>query len=202
MKNIFIGISMLVLAFYLLFQQTQQQQELSEKNRFENPGAGTSGNFDSNESFPEESSFSRKTFIDGNNTEADISTTISFNESLTESLSNQHSSIVFTDSSGSIREVKLKEFSRLSRDYNMSHLNEPMLALSFEDESGRKLMGTAAPKKYELVKNKNGSIVYRWEKPNELRIERYYSREDNDTYVFDHKTVLTNLGNTPLFWTV
>jgi hypothetical protein len=31
MKNIFIGISMLVLAFYLLFQQTQQQQELSEK---------------------------------------------------------------------------------------------------------------------------------------------------------------------------
>ena len=50
MKNIFIGISMLVLAFYLLFQQTQQQQELSEKNRFENPGAGTSGNFDSNES--------------------------------------------------------------------------------------------------------------------------------------------------------
>ena len=198
MKNIFIGISMLVLAFYLLFQQTQQQQELSEKNRFENPGAGTSGNFDSNESFPEESSFSRKTFIDGNNTEADISTTISFNESLTESLSNQHSSIVFTNSSGSIREVKLKEFSRLSRDYNMSHLYEPMLALSFEDEAGRKLMGTAAPKKYELVKNKNGSIVFRWEKPNELRIERYYSREDNDTYVFDHKTVLTNLGNTPL----
>jgi hypothetical protein len=71
MKNIFIGISMLVLAFYLLFQQTQQQQELSEKNRHENPGAGTSGNFDSNESFllPEESSFSRKTYIDGNNRE-------------------------------------------------------------------------------------------------------------------------------------
>jgi YidC/Oxa1 family membrane protein insertase len=200
MKNIFIGISMLVLAFYLLFQQTQQQQELSEKNRHENPGAGTSGNFDSNESFllPEESSFSRKTYIDGNNTEADISTTIPFNESLTESLSNQHSSIVFTNASGSIREVKLKEFSRLSRDYNMSHFNEPMLALSFEDELGRKLMGTAAPKKYELVNNHNGSIVYRWEKPNELRIERYYSREDNDTYVFDHKTVLTNLGNTPL----
>ena len=80
----------------------------------------------------------------------------------------------------------------------MSHLSEPMLALSFEDESGRKLMGTAAPKNYELVKNENGSIVYRWEKANELRIERYYSREDNDTYVFDHKTVLTNLGNTPL----
>ena len=74
-----------------------------------------------------------------------------------------------------------------------------MLALSFEDESGRKLMGAAAPENYELVKNENGSIVYRWEKANELRIERYYSREDNDTYVFDHKTVLTNLGKTPLF---
>ena len=198
MKNIFIGISMLVLAFYLLFQQTQQQQELSEKNRFENPGAGTSGNFDSNESFPEESSFSRKTNLDDNNTEAEIASNVTFNESLTESLSNQHSSIVFTNSFGSIREVKLKEFSRLSRDYNMSHLNEPMLALSFEDESGRSLMGAAVPENYALVKNENGSIVYRWEKVNELRIERYYSREDNDTYVFDHKTVLTNLGKTPL----
>ena len=200
MKNIFIGISMLVLAFYLLFQQTQQQQELIEKNRFENPGDGTSGIKDSNESFllPEESSVSRKTNLDGNNTEQELVNNITFKESLTESLSNQHSSLVFTNSSGSIREVKLKEFSRLSRDYNMSHLREPMLALSFEDESGRKLMGTAAPKNYELVKNENGSIVYRWEKANELRIERYYSREDNDTYVFDHKTVLTNLGNTPL----
>ena len=200
MKNIFIGISMLVLAFYLLFQQTQQQQELIEKNRFENPGDGTSGIKDSNESFllPEESSVSRKTNLDGNNTEQELVNNITFKESLTESLSNQHSSLVFTNSSGSIREVKLKEFSRLSRDYNMSHLREPMLALSFEDESGRKLMGTAAPKNYELVKNENGSIVYRWKKANELRIERYYSREDNDTYVFDHKTVLTNLGNTPL----
>ena len=200
MKNIFIGISMLVLAFYLLFQQTQQQQELIEKNRFENPGVGSTGNADSNESFllPEDSSFSRKMNLDDNNTEAEIASNVTFNESLTESLSNQHSSIVFTNSSGSIREVKLKEFSRLSRDYNMSHFNEPMLALSFEDESGRSLMGAAAPENYELVKNENGSIVYRWEKANELRIERYYSREDNDTYVFDHKTVLTNLGKTPL----
>jgi YidC/Oxa1 family membrane protein insertase len=200
MKNIFIGISMLVLAFYLLFQQTQQQQELIDKNRFENQGVGSTGNSDSNESFllPEDSSFSRKTNLDDNNTEAEIASNVTFNESLTESLSNQHSSIVFTNSSGSIREVKLKEFSRLSRDYNMSHFNEPMLALSFEDESGRSLMGAAAPENYELVKNENGSIVYRWEKANELRIERYYSREDNDTYVFDHKTVLTNLGKTPL----
>jgi YidC/Oxa1 family membrane protein insertase len=200
MKNIFIGISMLVLAFYLLFQQTQQQQELIDKNRFENPGVGSTGNSDSNESFllPEDSSFSRKMNLDDNNTEAEIASNVTFNESLTESLSNQHSSIVFTNSSGSIREVKLKEFSRLSRDYNMSHFNEPMLALSFEDESGRSLMGAAAPENYELVKNENGSIVYRWEKANELRIERYYSREDNDTYVFDHKTVLTNLGKTPL----
>ena len=200
MKNIFIGISMLVLAFYLLFQQTQQQQELSEKNRFESPGVGSTGNSDSNESFllPEDSSFSRKTNLDDNITEAEIASNVTFNESLTESLSNQHSSIVFTNSSGSIREVKLKEFSRLSRDYNMSHFNEPMLALSFEDESGRSLMGAAAPENYELVKNENGSIVYRWEKANELRIERYYSREDNDTYVFYHKTVLTNLGKTPL----
>ena len=63
-----------MLAFYLLFQQTQQQQELSDNNRFENLGNGTSGNYDSNESFllPDEHSFSRKTSLDGNNTEQEI----------------------------------------------------------------------------------------------------------------------------------
>ena len=62
MKNIFIGISMLVLAFYLLFQQTQQQQELSEKNRFENQVMELLViTIRMKVFFPEESSVSRKT---------------------------------------------------------------------------------------------------------------------------------------------
>ena len=40
-------------------------------------------------------------------------------------------------------EVKLNRFSRLSRDYNMSHIGDPMLALSFTDEDGRTSMGDA-----------------------------------------------------------
>jgi YidC/Oxa1 family membrane protein insertase len=92
----------------------------------------------------------------------------------------------------------LKKHSRLSQDYNMSHFEDPMLSLSFEDENGNKLYGFPTPEKYEIVTSGDDSVVYKWEKPGELRIERYYSREDNQSYVFDHKTILTNLSENPL----
>jgi len=41
-------------------------------------------------------------------------------------------------------------------------------------------------------------VVYEWELPNVLRIERIYSRENNSTYLFDHRTILTNLSTNPL----
>jgi YidC/Oxa1 family membrane protein insertase len=80
----------------------------------------------------------------------------------------------------------------------MSHFEDPMLSLSFEDENGNKLYGFPTPEKYEIVTSGDDSVVYKWEKPGELRIERYYSREDNQSYVFDHKTILTNLSENPL----
>jgi YidC/Oxa1 family membrane protein insertase len=92
----------------------------------------------------------------------------------------------------------LKKHSRLSQDYNMSHFEDPMLSLSFEDENGNKLYGFPTPEKYEIVTSGDDSVVYKWEKPGELRIERYYSREDNQSYVFDHKTILTNLSENPI----
>ena len=192
---------MLVLAFYLLWEQGMQQQDLIDNSIVadENASSRTQGEARTS---PQSDPYSfSEPVADQNRSLSDTPsspTLVERKEELFEGLANEFSTLVFTDHSGGVREVKLKEFSRLSRDYNMSHLNEPMLALSFEDESGRSLMGAAVPENYELVKNENGSIVYRWEKVNELRIERYYSREDNDTYVFDHKTVLTNLGKTPL----
>jgi YidC/Oxa1 family membrane protein insertase len=203
MKNILIGIGMLVLAFYMLWEQGKQQQEFLEQNRSSETVQPELIN-DANTTLRSDDSFSLdKGDVEDNN--LNQSTTRStFDESiqkeeLFEGLSNNFSSLVFTNHNGGIREVSLKQFSRLSRDYNMTHPGEPLLSLSFEDESGKKLIGDlSVPKKYKRIESENQSVVYRWELPNKLRIERIYIREDSSTYVFSHKTILTNLSPNPL----
>ena len=72
-------------------------------------------------------------------------------------------------------------------------------ALAGEDEDGRKLPGFSSfPGGFKRVKSDPQSIVYQWEIANQLRIERHYTREDNSTYVFEHKTSITNLSQMPL----
>ena len=191
MKNILIGIGMLVLAFYMLWEQGKQQQEFLEQNRSSETVQPELIN-DANTTLRSDDSFSLgKGDVEDNN--LNQSTTRStFDESiqkeeLFEGLSNNFSSLVFTNHNGGIREVSLKQFSRLSRDYNMTHPGEPLLSLSFEDESGKKLIGDlSVPKKYKRIESENQSVVYRWELPNKLRIERIYIREDSSTYVFSH----------------
>ncbi|MDG0964169.1 MAG: YidC/Oxa1 family insertase periplasmic-domain containing protein [Opitutales bacterium] len=202
MKNILIGISMLVLAFYLLWEQGMQQQELIDNSIVadENVSIATQGETRISTQSPP-SSFSDPV-VDQNRSLPDISTSptlIEREEELFEGLANQFSTLVFTDHSGGIREVKLKEFSRLSRDYNMTHVGDSMLSLSFEDEEGRKLPGVlSSPRKYEKVRSDRSSVIYEWKLANFLKIERIYTREDNSTYLFDHKTILTNLSTNPL----
>jgi YidC/Oxa1 family membrane protein insertase len=136
--------------------------------------------------------------VEGNKTKVNLLPEIDFPEVVTKGLTNSFSSLIFTNRFGSIKQVMLKKHSRLSQDYNMSHFEDPMLSLSFEDENGNKLYGFPTPEKYEIVTSGDDSVVYKWEKSGELRIERYYSREDNQSYVFDHKTILTNLSENPL----
>lgn len=193
---------MLVLAFYLLWEQGVQQQELIDNSIVadENASNGFQGETRiSAQSNP--SSFSEPV-ADQNRSLSDIPSSPTLaerEEELFEGLANEFSTLVFTDHSGGVREVKLKEFSRLSRDYNMTHVGDSMLSLSFEDEEGRKLPGVlSSPRKYEKVRSDRSSVVYEWKLANFLKIERIYTREDNSTYLFDHKTILTNLSTNPL----
>ncbi|MDC0921009.1 YidC/Oxa1 family insertase periplasmic-domain containing protein [Opitutales bacterium] len=202
MKNILIGISMLVLAFYLLWEQGMQQQDLIDNSIVtdENASSRNQGETRISPQF-DPSSFSEPV-ADQNRSLSDIPsspTLVEREEELFEGLANEFSTLVFTDHSGGVREVKLKEFSRLSRDYNMTHVGDSMLSLSFEDEEGRKLPGVlSSPRKYEKVRSDRSSVVYEWKLANFLKIERVYTREDNSTYLFDHKTILTNLSTNPL----
>ncbi len=203
MKNILIGVGMLILAFYMLWEQGKQSQEFLEQNRLADDkviGSPLEANRTYNSSqqdIPNNSSG-----LDFNQSES-ISIHSSFDslekEELYEGLSNNFSSLLFTNHSGGVREVNLKQFSRLSRDYNMTHPGEPLLSLSFVDESGRTLPSDLSlPKKYKRIVTENQSIVYEWELPNKLRIQRKYTRENQNTYVFNHKLILTNLSSDPL----
>jgi YidC/Oxa1 family membrane protein insertase len=197
MKNFIIGIILLVSAFYLLWEQGQQQvdQQTTDNSYSED----VLGSFDSNISkVPNISPNAVVPTVEGNKTKVNLLPEIDFPEVVTKGLTNSFSSLIFTNRFGSIKQVMLKKHSRLSQDYNMSHFEDPMLSLSFEDENGNKLYGFPTPEKYEIVTSGDDSVVYKWEKPGELRIERYYSREDNQSYVFDHKTILTNLSENPL----
>lgn len=201
MKNILIGASMLVLAFYLLWEQGKQQQELMGDRVVadENPNKISD---ESSRTFSELNSSFQNPTTDQNLSQTSFPSSpieIAKSEELFEGLTNEFSTLVFTNYSGGVREVKLKEFSRLSRDYNMTHVGDSMLALSFEDDEGRKLPGVlSSPRQYKKVRSDESSVVYEWELPNVLRIERIYSRENNSTYLFDHRTILTNLSTNPL----
>lgn len=193
---------MLVLAFYLLWEQGMQQQDLIDNSIVtdENASSRNQGETRISPQF-DPSSFSEPV-ADQNRSLSDIPsspTLVEREEELFEGLANEFSTLVFTDHSGGVREVKLKEFSRLSRDYNMTHVGDSMLSLSFEDEEGRKLPGVlSSPRKYEKVRSDRSSVVYEWKLANFFKIERIYTREDNSTYLFDHKTILTNLSTNPL----
>lgn len=193
---------MLVLAFYLLWEQGVQQQEFIDNSIVadENASNGFQGETRiSAQSNP--TSFSEPV-AEQNRSLSEIPSSPTLTEreeELFEGLANEFSTLVFTDHSGGVREVKLKEFSRLSRDYNMTHVGDSMLSLTFEDEEGRKLPGVlSSPRKYEKVRSDRSSVVYEWKLANFLKIERIYTREDNSTYLFDHKTILTNLSTNPL----
>ena len=192
---------MLVLAFYLLWEQGKQQQELMGDRVVadENPNKISD---ESSRTFSELNSSFQTPTTDQNLSQTSFPSSpieIAKNEELFEGLTNEFSTLVFTNHSGGVREVKLKEFSRLSRDYNMTHVGDSMLSLSFEDEEGRKLPGLlSSPSQYKKVRSDESSVVYEWELPNVLRIERIYSRENNSTYLFDHRTILTNLSTNPL----
>ena len=193
---------MLVLAFYLLWEQGMKQQDFIDNSIVadENASSRTQGEARTS---PQSDPYSfSEPVADQNRSLSDTPsspTLVERKEELFEGLANEFSTLVFTDHSGGVREVKLKEFSRLSRDYNMTHVGDSMLSLSFEDEEGRKLPGVlSSPRKYEKVRSDRSTVVYEWKLANFLKIERIYTREDNSTYLFDHKTILTNLSTNPL----
>jgi YidC/Oxa1 family membrane protein insertase len=122
-------------------------------------------------------------------------------EQLESGLENDHSSFVFTNHTGGLREIRLNKYDRLSKEYDMKQQGEPLLALSFEDENGGLRKGIIPkPRDFKLIENSPRKVLYQLYLPGKLKIEREYLRDSNSTYVFDHKTIITNLSPNPVLF--
>ena len=196
MKNYFLGFIFLFLAFYLMMQQ-EPPREFESEPKIE----------DYNETFSSDQTLSFKSAspsigddnisIPSENFDSMINLS---EESLEEVLGNEHSSLVFSNHTGGIREIRINQHARLSKEFSMKQEGDPFLSISFEDVNGNALKNKIPdPRAFRAqVSNDRNKITYRWNSKQNLSIERGFWRESNESYVFHHQTKISNLGKQPL----
>ena len=120
-------------------------------------------------------------------------------EKLTDGLSTDLSSITFSNHTGAIRSVQLHQSERLNKAYDIEHSDQPLLGIAFEDESGALLSEALPnPRGFRLIESSPSRVVYRWESPGNLSIDRIYERSEADGYGLIHKTVFRSLRDSPM----
>ena len=198
MKNYLLGIIFLGLAFYLLWQQGNQQIEYANQNP-RNP----------DEVAHDEPSKETPMVSSADQTNDDVQSIVSNpvtglqsiqldDEVLNRALETDLSSFVFSNHFGSIRSISLHKSDRLNKSYELQNPSEPFLAIAFEDSSGRVLDNAIAnPRGFKIVENSANKLVYRWQVESEFRIDRIYERSSEDGYVIQHRTVFENLKDVP-----
>ncbi|MDG1131944.1 MAG: YidC/Oxa1 family insertase periplasmic-domain containing protein [Opitutales bacterium] len=201
MKNYLLGAGFLVLAFYLIWQQGAEQIEYSDRL--------------SNKEVNEQTQ--RVEVIEGNSSPYSITPGIEpgivnsedstpfaavvqlGEEKLTDGLSTNLSSITFSNHTGAIRSVQLHQSERLNKAYDIDHSEQPFLGIAFEDESGALLSEALPnPRDFRLIESSPSRVVYRWESPGNLSIDRIYERSEVDGYGLIHKTVFRSLRDSPM----
>ena len=198
MKNYLLGIIFLVLAFYLLWQQGNEQIEYAKQS----PGDSVEIAQDTPKNESDAVSFADQTndgvqSIVANPTKGLQSIQLD-EEILTRGLQNELSSFVFSNHSGAIRSISLHKSNRLNKSYELQNPSEPLLGIAFEDSTGRVLDNAIAnPRGFKIVENSANKLVYRWQVESEFRIDRIYERSSEDGYVIQHRTVFENLKDVP-----
>ncbi|MEL0099248.1 MAG: YidC/Oxa1 family insertase periplasmic-domain containing protein, partial [Opitutae bacterium] len=120
-------------------------------------------------------------------------------EKLSAGLASELSSVTFSNHTGGIRSIQLHQSNRLNKAYDLNHTQEPLLGISFEDSSGKLLPNALPnPRDFQLLENSAQRVVYRWESPSNLRIDRIYERAQEDGYVLKHRTIFTSLRDVPM----
>ena len=87
----------------------------------------------------------------------------------------------------------------MNKAYDIEHSEQPLLGIAFEDESGALLSEALLnPRGFRLIESSPSRVVYRWESPGNLSIDRIYERSEADGYGLIHKTVFRSLRDSPM----
>ena len=201
MKNYLLGAGFLVLAFYLMWQQGAEQIEYSDRllDKEVNEQTQRVEVIEANSSL-----YSIAPGLEPRNVNSEGSTQFASvvqlgEEKLTDGLSTDLSSITFSNHTGAIRSVQLHQSERLNKAYDIDHSEQPFLGIAFEDESGVLLSEALPnPRDFSLIESSPSRVVYRWESPGNLSIDRIYERSEVDGYGLIHKTVFRSLRDSPM----
>ena len=196
MRNYIIGFALLLLAFYMMVQQ-EPYQEVSKDLQ----------GFDANQTVEYRERSSEVTSEDlvsvvssPQSTETFKTTTAVSKEVISDGLSNQFSSLQFSNQTGGVRNITLHQHYRLNKEFSLKQEGKTFLGLSFEDTNGNPLESKIPdPRAFKNIKvSDTQKIVYQWKSKQNLLIERSYWRDSNDSYVFHHQTKFSNLGDQPI----
>ena len=137
MKNYIIGFCFLAGAFFLIWKQSEEQieraKEASPSTSLPSDSNFTAAVIDSNDSVVKSN-----LRIVGEANAVAINEPLE-NEILTETLSNEFSSLTFTNYLGGLRSVNLHKHDRLSKSYEMTQPGEPFLGISFHKMDGSEI---------------------------------------------------------------
>ncbi len=200
MKNYLLGVSLLILAFYLIWQQGANQIDYAEQRATEEQAQKAS------QFFVEENSSLSDSNTDPFFTSIQATSELPFQkvqetgkEELVSGLATELSTVTFSNHTGGIRGIQLHQSNRLSKAYDQNHTQVPLLGISFEDSSGRQLPNALPnPNGFQIIENTPTRVVYRWESKSNLRIDRIYERQQGDGYIIKHHSVFTSLRDVPI----
>ena len=197
MKNYIIGFCFLAGAFFLIWKQSEEQID-----RVKESSPSSTLQSDSNFTVPvnesNDSIVKGKLKVVGESNVVTINEPVE-NEILTRGLSNDFSSLTFTNYLGGLRSVNLHKHDRLSKSYEMLQLGEPLLGISFHKMDGSELNLFSNTKNFVKKENiEENKISFEWISDDKIRIVREYWRDHNSSYVLNHRTLVENLNEYPV----
>ncbi len=198
MKNYIIGFFFLAGAFFLIWKQSEEQIERTNNAPPAAPSKVVDSNLSIGLSESNDSSIKKIPGIVNAGNELLIGETEE-SETLYNGFSNEYSSLTFTSHLGSIRNIHLHKHDRLSKAYEMAQPGTPLLGISFHKTDGSEIGLFNNTKNFTSIEDINNQrISFDWISNDKIKITREYWRENNSSYLINHRTSIENLNDYPV----
>ena len=199
MRNYIVGIILLVCAFLLLWEQGSQQQEWATQKKSADSNASLS--FDGQSSSNKTKSvqlIQGSKEVNSSTVFAEIEKQNFSEEKLDSEIENEFSRLVFSNHTGSIRNILLKKNGRLNKGIELPQNRSAFLELSFEDANGVAIKGAIPDPRAFSKEILDGNLTYKWISDQNLNIQRNYWRSNDSKYLINHRITISNLSEIPL----